>query len=339
MSMKTGVLEKDAQDIRRIKPDAPATGTVRAGHEKEAKAGGLEGAAKGGFLFERSLVLIALTVTFVLACESFAEVLMPSYSILGGLHRLGYFRRIPVVYEPGKGIWIYLGWTGSAMMAVMMLYSLRKRVALLSAMGSMRRWLNAHMFLGVMGPILITFHSTFKYNGIIATSFWCMIVTMVFGILGRYIYVQIPRGITGTELGIKDMESIVDDLNADIGRRVTGFNPSALPGLITAPDERAEELNPLTALFVMMSTDVKNRFRVYGLNRVLKKRYGLDREGRLELIRLLGRKAALIRRRNFLSTSHRLLHYWHVFHVPLAIVMFLIMFVHIAVYYIFSPAA
>jgi len=30
-----------------------------------------------------------------------------------------------------------------------------------------------------------------------------------------------------------------------------------------------------------------------------------------------------------------MLHYWHVFHIPLSGVMFLIMFFHIIVYYVF----
>lgn len=314
--------------------------------------------------FEWFLVITVLIVAALGAYESFTEMFFPAFSILSRVHKLGYLKHYPIAYEPSKGIWHPIGWIGSGMMGVMMLYSLRKRVSALNSFGSMRHWLSAHMFLGIMGPLLVTLHTTFKFHGLIATSFWCMTVTMVFGILGRYIYVQIPRSITGAELGVKEIEKSVEDLDGELGRYLSLANISNLLGELGIRDTgrimasinkdaaylnkshitgflkeigsvEVRKANPLTALFSMMWTDVRNYFKTYRINRVLKTRYSLSRASREEIISLLKRKAALIRRRNLLSTSQRLLHHWHVLHVPLAIVMFLIMFVHIIVYYVF----
>ncbi len=322
--------------------------------------------AKNRLTFEWSLVITVLMVAAIGAYESFTEMLFPGFSVLSGLHRLGHLKQYPITYVPSKRIWHPIGWIGSAMMAVMMLYSLRKRISALGSFGSMRHWLSAHMFLGIMGPVLVTLHTTFKFHGLIATSFWCMTVTMVFGILGRYIYVQIPRSITGAELGVKEIEKSVEELDGELGRYLSLANISNLLGElgirdtgrimasinrdaaylnkghitgflkeIGAPEEKKTNANPLIALFFMMWTDVMNYFKTYRINLILKTRYSLSRASREEIISLLKKKAALIRRRNLLSTSQRLLHHWHVLHVPLAIVMFLIMFIHIIVYYVF----
>lgn len=301
---------------------------------QEVSGSAKAGTVKRGFTFEGFLVISVLAVALAGAYESFTEVYAPGESFLSLVHSYGYLKAYPIIYEPNKGIWHPLGWLGSGMMVVMMLYSLRKRLAFMSSLGSMRRWLSAHMFLGIMGPLLVTLHTTFKFHGIIATSFWCMIVTMVFGILGRYIYVQIPRSITGAELGVQDIDRMVENLNSQLSRYLESKNLQSLFSSINTAD-KVKDINPLVALLFMVKADVENIYRVNNIRRVLKSKFNLHWKMREEIVNLLKKKASLIRRRNLLSTSHRLLHYWHVFHVPLAIVMFIIMFLHIAVYYVF----
>ena len=331
-------------------------------------------AAKNAYAFESFLAVLALIVVVIGTYESLTEMFFPASSILSLVHRAGYLKSYPILYEPSKGIWHPMGWTGSAMMVVMMLYSVRKRFGFLNRLGSMRHWLSAHMFLGIMGPILVTFHTTFKLHGLVATSFWCMVVTMVFGVLGRYIYVQIPRSISGAELGVKEIEGSVSELDTEIGRKLKKINIANMLGELGVQDtskimksidkvhaeflidEKEEDKDrrrissilkslstvdvsdrgALTAFFLLVWTDIKNYFKVLALGRVLKKRYHLGRSERAEIVALLENKAALLRRKSMLVTTHKLLHHWHVLHVPLAIVMFIIMGLHIIVYYIFT---
>ncbi len=287
------------------------------------------------YSFEGFLIITVLALALVGAYESLTEIYLPASSILSLVHSYGYLKAYPIIYEPNKGVWHPIGWLGSFMMVVMMLYSVRKRFSFLNSFGSMRHWLSAHMFLGILGPVLVTLHTTFKLHGIIAASFWCMIITTVFGILGRYIYIQIPRSITGAELGVQDIDRLVEGLNAQLARYLNNSNLAHLFNAINSADDRAKSLNPLFALFSMVKTDLANIYKVNRLRRILKSSYNIHRRMREEIVSLLKKKAALIRRKNLLATSHRLLHYWHVFHVPLAIVMFIIMFLHIAVYYVF----
>ncbi len=291
--------------------------------------------AKGGSGLEWAMALTVILLVAVGAYESYAETRAPGYSIIGALQARGHLKAYRLAYEPGKGIWRALGWTGSSMMVLMMLYSLRKRLAFMRSFGSMRLWLSAHMFLGIIGPVLVTFHTTFKLHGIIATSFWCMIVTTVFGILGRYIYVQIPRGISGAELGVKEIDAAIADIEMEYGRYLGKESRTGLLDGISGAQGEDKDKSVLGALLLMVRNDISSIFRIRRLNKVLKGRFNLASDERRRLVRLLKTRASLIRRRNLLSTSHRLLHYWHVFHIPLAGVMFLIMFLHIIVYYVF----
>ena len=99
-----------------------------------------------------------------------------------------------------------LGIIGLAMMLLLLLYSVRKRFKVFSSWGAINKWLNVHIYFGIFGPLFVILHSTFKLNGIISISFWCMIAIALSGVLGRYIYIQIPRNISGIEMGMNEVQ-------------------------------------------------------------------------------------------------------------------------------------
>ena len=41
--------------------------------------------------------------------------------------------------------------------------------------------------------MLVLFHTAFKFGGIVAVSFWSMVAVFLSGIIGRFIYIQIPK--------------------------------------------------------------------------------------------------------------------------------------------------
>lgn len=284
------------------------------------------------YIFELILIIIVIISICVLGYESYTQKYFPDYSILSYIHSLGYLKIYPVIYEPSKGIWHPIGWIGSGMMVLMMIYSVRKRAGFMRSFGSLRHWLSAHMFLGIMGPVLVTFHTTFKFNGIIATSFWSMIITMVFGILGRYIYIQIPRSIAGAELRVQDIERMIQTIDSRLGEVSKGINISELCKAFDFSERRHEDASLIKSLLSMVRDDIVISYRLHKLDIVLRKTH---RQVRKKIDFLIKKKAALTRRRIYLATSHRILHYWHIFHVPLAIVMFMIMILHVFVYYLF----
>src|SRR5512140_3528508 len=70
---------------------------------------------------------------------------------------------------------------GTIFMLGTLLYVLRKKVKAFSRLGSMKAWLEFHIFCGVFGPILVTIHTSFKFNGLVSVAYWSMILVVLSG--------------------------------------------------------------------------------------------------------------------------------------------------------------
>jgi len=91
-------------------------------------------------------------------------------------------------------------------------YWARKRFRSLSRMGQLKYWLEFHIFLCTLGPILVLFHTAYKFGGLVAISFWSMVAVFLSGIIGRFIYIQIPRSIEGRELSLNEVREMKNDV-------------------------------------------------------------------------------------------------------------------------------
>ncbi|HSE42015.1 MAG TPA: hypothetical protein VLH08_14720, partial [Acidobacteriota bacterium] len=89
-----------------------------------------------------------------------------------GRFRLAHHKEL----KPGGTIGHKLGIAGSGMLTLLLVYSVRKRLRFMQGKGALSLWLKFHIFLGVAGPSLITFHSAFKLRGIVAISYWSMVI-------------------------------------------------------------------------------------------------------------------------------------------------------------------
>jgi len=95
------------------------------------------------------------------------------------------------------------GIIGTLMMIMgVSIYMIRKRVKWVFNFGFLKHWLEFHIFLCTVGPMLVLYHTAFKFGGIVSVSFWSMVLVVLSGVIGRFIYVQIPRTIQGQEIGI-----------------------------------------------------------------------------------------------------------------------------------------
>ena len=76
--------------------------------------------------------------------------------------------------RPSGTVGLTLGVSGVIAMLGTLPYALRKRWKRLSKVGAAKNWLEVHIFFGVVGPVLITFHTSFKFNGLISVGYWLM---------------------------------------------------------------------------------------------------------------------------------------------------------------------
>lgn len=75
---------------------------------------------------------------------------------------------------------------------------------MLARFGRLKYWLEFHIFLCTLGPIMILFHTAFKFGGIVSISFWTMVLVVIIWVIGRFIYIQILRTIEGRELTLEE---------------------------------------------------------------------------------------------------------------------------------------
>jgi hypothetical protein len=213
-----------------------------------------------------------------------------------------FFHTAHTVLKPA-GTWGHgFGIAGSLSMILgMLLYMARKRMRSLARFGLLKHWLEFHIFLCTLGPILVLFHTSFKFGGIVAISFWSMVAVFLSGIIGRFIYIQIPRTIEGRELSLSE----VRDMKTSI----------------------SEEL--------AASYNLTERATLSTVKKVLKKK-GLSSKERNKIVKLVKQERALNRRIDRLVTMQKVFRYWHVAHLPFALVMLIIMVIHVAVTIVFG---
>jgi len=234
--------------------------------------------------------------------------------------------------KPGGSLGHAFGIVGSSLMVVMLVYSVRKRARFLRRAGRLRSWLDFHIFCGIIGPLLVILHSSFKVQGLVALSFWSMIAVALSGVLGRYLYLQIPRTRAGDELTLAQVEEQRRELTRHL-REDLRVPEEALQELDRIARSGAAAPGPLLVLlFRLPVSSIALRWRL----RIFRQRLrGMLRDAPRPLLkevtRAVRQKADLERRLVLWSRLQQLFHYWHVFHKPFAIVMYLFMVVHIAV--------
>lgn len=94
------------------------------------------------------------------------------------------------------------------MLSGVVLYIARKRMRVMSHLGKVKHWLEFHIFLCTLGPILVLFHTSFKFGGVVSISFWSMVAVFLSGIIGRFIYIRIPRTIEGREMTLNEIRAL-----------------------------------------------------------------------------------------------------------------------------------
>lgn len=209
-------------------------------------------------------------------------------------------------------------------------YSTRKRWGRLQTWGKLRHWLSFHIFLCTLGPFLILLHTSFKVGGIVSIAFWSMVFVVASGLVGRYVYVRIPKTLNGRFRSMQEIAARQQELLAELREA----------GVLTDLDSQTVHTEPrglLHALALAVRFDWEGRRASRHLDGLLRER-GVDDETRHRLSAEAREYRKLAQQRALLQPFGRLFRYWHTIHLPLAIVMFLILALHIGVAIAFGYA-
>jgi hypothetical protein len=244
--------------------------------------------------------------------------------------------------QPSGPIGLNLGFVGFALFIGIFLYPIRKHWGWLGRIGKTPHWLDIHVLMGLTAPFIIAFHSTLKFKGIAGVAFWIMLAVSVSGVVGRYLYAQIPRRVTAVELSMKELQELQESLSEQLAAQ--RLLPEAdLRALLRMPEAQQVARLPIAiALVYMMILDVIRKFGVARLRRHasgewFRTFFGFvpTRHRDLETaIQAAAEEARLSKRLLFLSRSQKIFHAWHVIHRPFSYAFAVLALMHITLQFL-----
>src|SRR4030042_220651 len=201
-------------------------------------------------------------------------------------------------------------------------YMARKRYRFLSRMGLLKHWLEFHIFLCTLGPVLVLFHTAYKFGGLVAISFWSMVAVFFSGVIGRFIYLQIPRSIEGRELSLNEIigmkTDLADKLRSDYNLGDESFN------ILSDSIAMKSEIYQTNKFVRYIKRYTDDRKSIHSVKKILKRNQLPSAENK-KIIDLMKVSFRLNRRIEELGTMQKMFRYWHVVHLPFGIIMLIIM--------------
>jgi len=275
--------------------------------------------------------LLAASVVLVIAGYGF------SYYTLSAAQRP--FSPKHELLRPSGSIGITLGMFGVFLFFLIYLYPLRKHWGWLGRQGNSRHWLDFHVVLGTTAPFIIAFHASFKFGNIAGMAFWSMLLVTLSGFVGRYLYSQIPRGLSAAELSRKELQEKEEIVRKELEEQKRTFG-YCIEALYHLPSPEHVASTPLVeALFSMILIDFKRpfqaslaRLQAVGFGTWLFSFCGLRHtpDRKLErAIEVAQTQAALSKRVLFLKRTQQVFQLWHVIHRPFSYAFAILAMLHI----------
>lgn len=253
----------------------------------------------------------------------------------------GWLMRDNALFNPENGAGYWLGIIGGSMMLALLLYPLRKRFRILRILGGTSHWFRIHMIFGIVGPLLILFHSNFHLGSLNSRiAMLCMLLVAGSGVIGRHIYARIHRGLYGRKTSLNELrEELTQSLDRSHG--MATFMPTFVARLKALTEEVQGDS-------ITRSLGVGKSF-FWGVRRYTVQ-WSLRGAARAELAEAAARSPSIQRDmlrlqasvdgyiRGFIHQATRLAQFtlyeklfslWHVLHLPLFFMMIISALVHV----------
>ncbi|MGB5489369.1 MAG: hypothetical protein WBM76_00945 [Woeseiaceae bacterium] len=243
--------------------------------------------------------------------------------------------------RPEDGVGYWLGIIGGSLMLFLLLYPAGKKSALLRRLGLVKHWFRVHMIFGLVGPLLILYHSNFKVDAMNSkVAFYSMLAVAISGVIGKHFYARIHRGLYGKRAGIEELRTEISE-SLENSRGLAAILPGFIKELHTISAELlGDQFTRSLGFRKSLSWTFKYyviRTRLYfSIRRELRARAVISETVRANTNGL--RKAAdayaakqvrLMRQVAQISFYEKLFSLWHVFHMPLFLVLVISALVHV----------
>jgi hypothetical protein len=252
----------------------------------------------------------------------------------------GYNAHLDRYITPDRGLGYALGILGGSLMLLLLLYPARKRAEWLKVIGSVPIWYRAHMTLGVVGPLLVLFHSNFSLGATNSNvALFCMLAVSGSGLVGRYIYGRVYGDWHEHKSTLEELQHRADQLRNQTN--AITMLPDYL-GAIEAEEQRLfrPARTPLGALLYPVTIGLRSVLARWRLNNRIRHMVleaarqspTLAAHGRRLTATAMSyatRRLDAVRRVREHALYVRLFSYWHLAHVPFFIMTLVAGIVHV----------
>jgi len=243
--------------------------------------------------------------------------------------------------SPKQGLGYWLGIVGGSLMAFLLLYPAGKKSAIMRRLGLVKHWFRIHMIFGLVGPLLILYHCNFSTHAINSTvAFYSMLAVAASGIIGRYFYTRIHRGLYGKRASIEELREEISDATKN-SRGLAAILPDFINELhIVSAELIGDKYTSKISLWQCLSWSFKYyivRLRLFFVIRKELSEGAVNSTALRHNARNLRRTAntyaaqqlGLMRQVAQLALFERMFSLWHLFHMPLFLLLVAATLVHI----------
>lgn len=253
------------------------------------------------------------------------------------------------IFVPGEGIGYALGIVGGSAMLLLLAYPLVKRTKLLGNGEHSSFWFRWHMVFGILGPVLILYHSNFSTGATNSNvALFSMVVVALSGVIGRYIYGRVHNGMYGAKLDVGALLAratrLVSEVEDDVGG-ASGVIAKALAdfGELVLPKKRMRTTASLASVMMMPLRVSFARGRILGkvrssLNANAQKRSWSRAEKRAHFVnarRDVEEFLSAVSRAALLSFWERVFSLWHILHIPLFFLLIVSGVIHVVAVHLY----
>jgi len=235
--------------------------------------------------------------------------------------------------ETGTGY--LLGIVGGSLMIILLLYPLSKRVSLLTRWIPVRYWFGIHMLFGILGPVMILFHSNFHLGSTNSTiALISMLLVAGSGLVGRYIYTHIHHGLYGSRVTLNELKQETENNHVEL------LNMYDMDAVLNSRLNKMEDkvLQSHTGLMTSLLHVISLAINAHRLKRKVMSLVdeSVDKNDeekalpdRKTVAHSVNRYTLALRKTAAFRVYERLFSLWHILHLPLFIMMIITAVIHI----------
>lgn len=263
------------------------------------------------------------------------------YTLLVAALLAGWLLSGKELVDPEEGLGYWLGIVGGSLMLLLLLYPAGKKSSLLRRLGMVKHWFRVHMMIGLIGPLLILYHCNFSVGAMNSkVALYSMLGVAISGVIGRYFYARIHRGLYGKRASVEELRNEISD-SLQNNRGLAAVLPGFMSDLQSVSvelmgDQFTGVISVRQSLFWTFKHFIVRARLYFRIRREIAVRAMASDTVNSNAAKLqrtanayVAQQVGLMRQVAQLSFYERLFSLWHLFHMPLFILLVISALVHV----------